>query len=84
MRRAEASISPRVCSAAATVLLCGRVGYDDAAFGGGLYIYVVHPDARPAYGLQVIARSMTSAVTLGRAADYEAVVLSDRSSNSPG
>ena len=54
------------------------VGDDDAALGGGLYIYVVHPDARAAYGLQVICPLHYLGTHPGGAADYETVVLSDR------
>ena len=32
----------------------GGVGDDDAALGGGLYVYVVHADAGASYGLEVL------------------------------
>ena len=32
----------------------GRVGYQDAALGSRLYVYVVHPDAGPPDGLEVL------------------------------
>src|SRR3712207_9078582 len=53
----------------------GGVGYQDAALGSRLYVYVVHPDAGPAYGLEVLGPLDDLGRNLRRAADNEAVVL---------
>ena len=53
------------------------VGDEDAALGGGLDVYVVHPDARAADGLHVVGALYYVRRHLCGAADYEAVVLAD-------
>ena len=76
MRRAAASMSPRVCSAAATVLL-GGVGDDDAVLGSRLYVYVVDTDAGASDSLELPGSLYNIGGDLRGAADNEAVVIPD-------
>src|SRR3712207_3319115 len=55
----------------------GSVGDKDAALGRCLYIYVVHPDAGPSDGLEVLCPLYDLRRDLRRAADYKSVVLPD-------
>ena len=78
MRRAAASMSPRVCSAAATVLLSGALAtMTPRLVAASMSMLSTPMPARP-MALRFSARSMTSAVTLRGAADDEAVVIPDR------
>jgi hypothetical protein len=62
----------------------GRVGYQDAALGSRLYVYVVHPDAGPPDGLEVLRPLYDLGGDLRRAADNEAVVFAYPLQKLPG
>ena len=55
----------------------GGVGDDDAALGGGIYVYVVHADAGAAYGLEVVGPVHYLGGNPGGAAHDQAVVVPD-------